>query len=335
MSRRVLASWTLLFSLIAALLSTVAPASAATTRLHRVFVIMMENQGFDNVIGHQSASGQLDTPYITQLAQRYGLSTYYFGVTHPSLPNYLAFISGNTFGIQDDNPSCYAMPPQSPCDTAKGPNIVDSLENAHIPWEAFEQSMPTAGYLGPQYPTVSGGPVYYAQKHNPFVYFKDIATNIARLARIVPLDNNASQLRKALSNPAIAPQFSFIVPDQCHDMHSTTTCPSGDALLMAGDQYVRTLVDTITRSPSYSSDSAIVITWDENDYSSSIGCCLSPKIGGGHVATIVVTPRYAGPLQSALPSNHYTTLRSIESVFGLTPIGKSAFVPPTLLDLLP
>ena len=335
MSRRSIASLTLVFSLAAALLISSAPASAATTRLQRVFVIMMENQGFDDVIGHNNAAGNPDTPYITQLAQRYGLSTYSFGVTHPSLPNYLALVSGQTYNIADDNPSCYAQPPQSPCDTATGLNIVDELEAAHIPWEVFEQSMPQAGYLGPQYPVNPNGPVLYAQKHNPLVYYKSIAQNMSRRARIVPLNDNADQLRYALSNPLIAPRLSIIVPDQCHDMHGTLGCQKIDYLLMMGDAYVRKLIDVIVHSPSYTPDSAIILTWDENDYSSNLGCCLSPPVGGGHIATIVITPRYRHPLESALPSNHYTTLRTIEDALGLRALGKSAYVQPTLFDLLP
>jgi len=333
--RRFVVPVTLVLSLLAALLVSSAPANATTNHLRRVFVIMMENNGFDDVIGHDNAQGQPDTPYITYLATHYGLSTYYFGVTHPSLPNYLAFISGDTFGIQDDNPSCYAQPPQSPCDVAKGANIVDRLEQAHLTWEVFEQTMPHPGYLGPQFPTNPNGPVLYAQKHNPFVYFKDIAQNPARRARIVGLSNTFAELRSALSSSTLAPNFNFIVPDQCHDMHGTSTCSNYDSLLMAGDQYVKALVNVITHSAAYTPDSAIVITWDENDYSSNLGCCLSPPIGGGHVAAIVITPRYRMPMESALPSNHYTTLRSILGAFNLPALGKSAYLQPNLFDLLP
>ncbi|GAP53885.1 probable acid phosphatase, partial [Arthrobacter sp. Hiyo6] len=56
-----------------------------------VFVIMMENHGYDQVIGNTA-----DAPYINTLAQRYNTATNYHGVTHPSLPNYLATISGSS-----------------------------------------------------------------------------------------------------------------------------------------------------------------------------------------------------------------------------------------------
>ena len=80
----------------------------------RVFVIMMENHGFDNIIGRLGSNGTPLTPFITDLALKSGLGTYYFGVTHPSLPNYLPTIAGDFFGVQDDAPSCFASRHQPP-----------------------------------------------------------------------------------------------------------------------------------------------------------------------------------------------------------------------------
>ncbi len=311
-----------------------ATAEATTTHLQRAFMIVMENQGFDNVIGHNDANGKADTPYITELSRTYGLETYYFGVTHPSLPNYLSMIGGYYNNLNDDDPSCYAVPrPSGPCHSIPHLNIVDQLEEHAISWAAFEQSMPTAGYLGLQYPAPPG-PRLYAQKHNPFVYFTDIVKNQARLSHILPLDNAASQLSRALANPATAPRFVFIAPDQCHDMHGASTCQDNDALLRSGDSYVATLVNSIKHSRSFTSDSAIFLTWDENDFSSNLGCCNSPAIGGGHVATIVITPRYTHQILSAQPANHYSLLATIEDALGLSRLSYAKFAQP-LFGLLP
>ncbi len=317
-----------------AVLASATSVRANTTSVNRAFVIYMENQGYDDVIGHADPSGNLDTPYITNLAFHYGLETDYFGVTHPSLPNYLALTGGSTNNINDDNASCYAVPsPGAGCHSIPYKNLVDQLESAHISWVAYEQSMPTVGYLGVRYPAT--GPVLYAQKHNPFVYYTDIATNAARRDHILPLDNSATQLKAALSNPATAPRFVFIAPDQCHDMHGTSTCPSGDALLRAGDNYVQTLVTTIMHSPSFTSNSVIFLTWDENDYSSNIGCCVTFVGGGGHVPTIVVTPRYTHALQIANEANHYALLRTIEAGYGLAPLDQAGLFQPVLFNLMP
>ena len=93
------------------------------------------------------------TPYITQLATSYGLETYYFGATHPSLPNYITMIAGDYFGIQDDNDSCFnPTPATSSCDSVDAPNLVDQLEKKHISWEGLFESMPSTGFLGIQLP---------------------------------------------------------------------------------------------------------------------------------------------------------------------------------------
>lgn len=335
MHRRIIACVALACSFLAASAGRPQPAAAATAQVSHIYYIMMENQGFDDVVGHDNAAGKLDTPFITSIALTYGLETLSFGTTHPSLPNYLSLIGGNYYGIQDDNASCYAVPKQTPCDTAPGSNLIDELEASKLTWMVMQQSMPSSGYLGPQFPTNPNGPVHYAQKHNPFLYYKDIATNAARLKRIVPL--TPASLSAALSNAATAPNFMFLVPDQCHDMHGTNDCPSGDALLTAGDNYLQLLVTTIMKSKGFTANSAIIVSWDENDYSSNVGCCGSVyPHGGGHMVTIVITPQYAksGPVQIALPSNHYNELRSIEDAFGLGHLGNSATQPPTLNALL-
>ena len=77
-----------------------AAAAAAPTpaggghQLDHVFVIMLENHEADHVIGDPAA------PYLTSLASAYGQATDYFGVTHPSEPNYIAATSGEEgFGL--------------------------------------------------------------------------------------------------------------------------------------------------------------------------------------------------------------------------------------------
>src|SRR5215469_10573474 len=66
-------------------------------RYQHIVEIMMENTSFSTIIGNSLA------PNINALASKYGLATNYFGVTHPSEPNYVANVGGSFFGIQDDN----------------------------------------------------------------------------------------------------------------------------------------------------------------------------------------------------------------------------------------
>jgi phospholipase C len=324
----------------AALAVAAAAAPAMARPVDRIFVIMMENQSFDNVVGrHDAGSVTLeDTPFITALAQNNGLATLYFGVTHPSLPNYVGLIAGDVFGVHNDNASCYAVPkPTGHCVSFKNvPTLVDSLEAKGMTWSAYFQAMPTTGFLGVQFPS---SVALYAQKHNPFVYFNTIAHNPGRLAQLKPID----QLKSDLARGASAPQFEFIVPDQCHDMHGQAPCSDFDPLLREGDKEVEALVTKIEASPAFTADSLIFVTFDEDDYSSTLGCCDSPSFpygglyGGGHTVTIVVSGTHAGPIASAVPYNEYSMLSTIENLWGLPLLGKTsdtANVRP-MTDLIP
>jgi len=299
-------------------------AAGPPRSLDRVFVIMMENHGFDQTIGVSDpgdASGAaLLMPFTTMLAQRYGLATFYFGAAHPSLPNYLAAIAGDTFGIHGDIDSCFAPDHGVTCIAGlNAPTVVDQLEDKHIAWEALQESMPSAGFIGGRYPLAqSGGPELYAQTHDPFLYFTAIATNPARLQNIKPFD--PAQFQDDLNDPPRMPRYVFITPNQCNDEHGMSGgpapagCGTDTDLLKHGDAFLQRTVTAIENSPSFTDHSAIFIVWDENDFSSSFGCCGAP--GGGHVAAIVVT-KNGKPKTSSLPMNHYSLLATIEDGFGL------------------
>ncbi len=267
-------------------------------RYRHVFVVMMENHNYDQIIGNPAA------PRINRLAQTYGLATNYDGVTHPSEPNYVASIGGNYFGIQDDAPY-YTH-------TVAYPSVADQLEAMGLSWKTYQQSLPYPGYLGTSYP--SSRNALYASKHNPFLNFASIQSNRAELRKIVPW----SDLSRDLSTGRV-PNLSYIVPDQCHDMHGTGSCAGGDATLIpAGDRTVGTLVDAIMDSPAWhGGNNAIVVTWDEDDFNASnLGCC-DANPGGGHVATIVITNNGPRPLQDGTAYNHYSLLQTIQGVFRL------------------
>src|SRR6202165_6265391 len=122
--------------------SASATAPTITTTASHVFVIVMENRSYSQVI---------DSPYIAQLAARYGVATNYHSVSSPSLPNYLALTSGDTWGINDNE--FHRLP-------AGG--LGAQLSDAGIEWRAYMESM-TNGCL-------NNTPLY-AVKHNPFPYY--------------------------------------------------------------------------------------------------------------------------------------------------------------------
>src|SRR5260370_13060136 len=89
-----------------------------------VFIIMMENTGYKSLIGNPNA------PWINSAAATYGLATNYFGVSHPSQPNYIAATSGSTNGVTSDSNV-----------TLNVTNIVDQLEANGNTWKAYMQSL--------------------------------------------------------------------------------------------------------------------------------------------------------------------------------------------------
>jgi phosphatidylinositol-3-phosphatase len=315
------------------------------SRLDHVFVIMLENHEADHVIGDPSA------PYISSLASTYGQATDYFGVTHTSEPNYIAATSGDTWWVNNDND--WSQGNQYP-----HTNIVDELESAHIPWAAYMEAMPSAGYLGAQWPATGGA--LYVSKHNPFILYNDIRLNPSRAADIKPYTDMAADL-----NMPDAPRYVWISPDQCNDMHGgVSTAISGhpetpclysdaagdandEALKAKADAFVKSAVQTITSSRAWTGNSVIFVVADESDYDgsdasdnyyvSTVGCCDSPYApagdpeisaswpggiyGGGSAPMIVISrlgPRHA---TDATPSNHYSMLLTIEEGFGLGKLG--------------
>ena len=306
-------------------------AASAHMTPDRIFVVVMENHSYDEVVGRTNRSGfQVLTPFITSLTSTSGVALQAFGVSQPSLPNYLALLAGNSFGIHDDNTSCFAKPLVKPCHSFDRTNLVDSLEAAGISWGGYFQSMPVNGYLGGQYPPPGDGK--YRQKHNPFPYFKDVATNPKRVAKMHTWETLLHDL-----NAGTAPRFLFIVPDECHDMHgSTPFCPNFDELLEAGDVTLQKLFNDILNSGLFTQRSLLFLTWDEGDFQ-NLGCCDSPPLlGGGHIPMFVLAG-VPGNRISSHPYNQYSILATIETLWHLPKLGYTADtknVPP-MFDLIP
>jgi phospholipase C len=301
-----------------ALTMPAAHAAAALPRYQHIFLVVMENENYEQIIGNPHA------PIINYLAQHYGLATHYDGVTHPSEPNYVALIGGNYFGIQSDGPFT--------TNTVHQQSLADQLTDAGLTWKAYEQSLPSPGYLGLSYP--ANDPLYVS-KHNPFLNYYDIQHALpATLAQEIVPD---WQLATDLWQDTL-PAFAFITPDMCHDMHGgAAACPYANngnnlndpneaRLVSEGDAYVGSIVAQIMASHAWSQgNAAIVVTWDENDNfdnpkaaESYAGCCDAVH-GGGHVATIVITNHHnpAHGVQDATSYNHYALLRTIQTAFGL------------------
>ena len=260
-----------------------APAPGRVPRFGRVVVIVFENHGYSQIIGNAAA------PSFNSLARRYALLTNYYAVAHPSLPNYLAMISGSTQGITNDCTRC----------RVGALNLADSLDTAHKSWKVYAEGLPHPGFIG-------AGSGLYAKKHVPFLYFKDVLKRRSRLRRIVPLSSFRRDLRAQR-----LPDFSLIVPNLCHDMHS---CP-----VATGDAWLGAFLPSLLSSPELKGG-AVFVVFDETDNDSAHG--------GGHVPVIVAGSLVRHGARATGFLDHYGLLRTIEQSWRLRLLGKSRSAPP-------
>ena len=303
------------------------PAQAKDDRLDRVFVIVMENHDLDKVIGTTDSDGVPLTPFLAHLSATYGIESSYFGVTHPSLPNYIAIIGGNVFSVKNNHGSCFSATPPSPCNSISAPSLVDQLEEHGLSWEGLFESMPSVGFLGTSFP--ENGKELYVQKHNPFVYFQDIVSSPQRLARLKPFV--LDELKSELSSPSSASRFVFIVPNQCSSQHGAKSCNTDALALAASDAFLKETVPVIINSPAFTERAVLFIVWDESEGAGEEGCCGVP--GGGRIPLIAIT-KHNAPIKDATPSNHYSLLATIEDGFGLPRLGNAKDAA-TLFKVLP
>jgi phosphatidylinositol-3-phosphatase len=258
-------------------------ATHATPSGSHVVVVMMENKERPSVIGSPSA------PFVNRLARRYASPPNYYGVAHPSLPNYLALLGGSTFGVRSDCTGC----------NQDSSNLVDQLENAGVSWKGYMEGMPRACFTG-----ASAG--RYAKKHNPFPYFDSITRDPQRCAKVVP----GSRLKGDLKNGRL-PEFAFITPDLCNDTH--------DCSVSHGDRYLSGLIPPLLRA--LGPNGFLVLAWEEGSTSAS---CCGGIARGGRVPVVVAGPRVRRGARPSAAYSHYSTLRTIEDAFGLPHLRNAA-----------
>ena len=271
------------FGTLGATLTTAAAAQPPTTTRPHVVVIVMENKEASQVLGNRSA------PYLNSLVRRYGLATQSFGVTHPSLPNYLALTSGSTQGITSDCTSC----------SVNAPNIVDQLTRAGVSWKAYLE-----GYPGHCFTGATAGA--YAKRHNPFIYYTDVAHDRARCSRFVGFGALSADLRAGQ-----LPTYSWITPSVCNDTH--------DCGVAVGDRFLAATVPSLLSA--LGPHGFLVLTWDEG--ASNAGCC-GGAARGGHIATLVAGPDVIPGSRESSPVDHYGVLATIERALALPLLGQAA-----------
>jgi len=247
-------------------------------------VIFMENHEQGAVVGSSSA------PYENSLIHRGRSYTNYFAISHPSLPNYLAFASGSTYGKTDDNVTAGEF---------DGPTLWTQLTAAGIRWAVYEESMPSPCYT----PYAAGSaPGDYTLKHDPAIPFHEIASNSSECHRVQPLTR---------MDPNQLPPVSFITPNECGDAHSCA--------LSAGDTWLAHHVPVLLGAGA-----DVIVTYDEGTTDLGAG----GSTGGGQVFAVEAGQGVPSGVTVTNPMNHYSLLAGIEQRFHLAKLGGASSVTP-------
>ena len=338
-------------------------------RLDHVFVIVLENHNSFTSFGSIGILDNPQAPNIQALAKKYNVAPNYHGVWHPSLPNYVAMITGDwigtdvlgtghnypagsTVGISDDDSPSVATdygPPANPSFhrwTVQLPSVAGQLVKAGKDWRAYLQNIPELGTSIANWPGDDNTAKLYAVKHNPFPYIAEIQADSKQFAKQVPIEQLFSDLGSGK-----VPAFSYIVPDQCRDMHGigNPLAPCGGAFdnddndVKRGDDETGWLVNGIMGSQAWKRGrNAIFIVFDEGNgpltcaYNPDSGMdtapssllpgadCYAPTNFNDKVVLIAITNYGVRGVQDPRFQSHYSLLKTIEAAFGLSYVGHAA-----------
>ncbi len=276
-----------LFGMMAGGATADAPAGAPH-RIGHVFLIVLENEGFEQTFGPGSPA-----PYLARALTRQGvLLSHYFATGHDSLDNYLALISGQgaTPETRDD---CEVFADfVSTGVMAEGQAIgrgcvypasvktlADQLTANGQTWRAYLEDMgndparesstcghppvnskdPTQAAEAPSTAAPRGD--QYAARHNPFVYFHSIIDSPTCATSVVEL----AKLGADLAGEATTPNFVFIAPNLCNDGHDAPCVDGEPGGLVSADRFLQRWVPAILASAAYRKDGLLVITFDEGE----------------------------------------------------------------------
>ncbi|KAF7970170.1 hypothetical protein HWV62_35224 [Athelia sp. TMB] len=245
------------------------------------------------------------TPEFQALAKQGLTLDAYYAVTHPSEPNYMASMSGDFFGLGDDN--YYAVP-------ANITTVVDLLEDGgasggNITWACYQESMPYDNYLGLNFSSTNyitpgaADYVYYERKHNPCSLHNSIANNTERAHRNRNFNDFAVDV-----NASALPQWMFVTPNMVDDGHDTSP-----EFFSNWTQWW--LTPLLADSRFNDNRTLILLTFDENDSYDAENRVMSILLGGA------VPTKLHGQTDSTYYT-HYSTISTVQNNWQLKSLGR-------------
>jgi len=271
--------------LTASLLTAAACASYVPGKaFDRFITIWLENQDFLKVD---------QNPDILDLATEGILLTEYYGLTHPSQPNYVASVGGDYFGLDHDG---FIRIPENVS------TLVDLFDTQNIEWRGYFEGIPGPGYMGQGSSLREGEPWDYVRKHNPFVSFDSINWNGTRLENILSLtdfqhDVQANKL----------PQYAHISPDMNNDGHDTS--------LAYATNWTRSFMAPLLANEDFMSNTLVLLTYDESETYSIPNRIVSILVGGA------IPDNLKGTSDDTFYT-HYSILSTLENNWQLPNLGR-------------
>ena len=268
-------------ALAGALALCAGPVAAAVPALNRVVVVIMENKSYDQV---------RTQPYTMSLMAGGATLTNSYGTSRPSQPNYFSLWAGSTLGVTVNN----CAPPGTPFTDE---NLGHACEVAGKTWRAYSENLAFVGSTTCSYDgSASSG--LYTRKHAPWTNFINIDHTRER-----PYSDLAGDIAAGT-----VPNLVFIVPNNCHNSHNSTTSgcgvPNADAWLAANMPAVLGALGP---------NGVLILTWDEDD-----------GVSGNHVLTVLKGAKVIPGATSAQLVNHHTVVRTITQALGLPSFGLAA-----------
>ena len=292
---------------------TLTPPVSTVGALDHVFMVYMENKGYDDIVGSPNA------PFLNSLINNFGFADNYYALTHGSLPNYYPMLGGTDFNITYNcKTACI--------DDSATSTLFSNIDAAGKTWRSYAQSLEPGAS-----PLVSSGE--YAFDETAFPAFSSIYNNPTyAAAHILPLEQMAIDLQ---SN-ATAPNYAWFAADENFAGEGPTTFPVGTLKFLfnqidphhqynvpAIDEYLSTYIPVITNSNVWQDPiqkSIVVVTFDEDNNNLSLGFGNE----GNHIVTVVIPSPGAiaagmksGSVVDSTHYDHYSLLRTIEEALGL------------------
>ncbi|TVY86728.1 putative acid phosphatase [Lachnellula willkommii] len=272
------------------LLLLTAAATAATAAyvpgkaFDRFITIWLENQDFAKVDKNSR---------IADLSKEGILLTEYYGLTHPSQPNYIASVGGDYFGLNQDG---FVQIPRNVS------TLVDLFDTQDISWKGYFEGLPGPGFMGEGSTAFDGSGWDYVRKHNPFISYDSVSMNGTRLGNLQSFKDFESDLKANT-----LPQYAHMSPDMLNDGHNTT--------LEYAANWTQSFITPLLANEQFMEKTLVLLTYDESATYSIPNRIVSLLLGGA------IPNELKGTNDSTL-YNHYSILSTLENNWGLPNLGR-------------